>query len=157
MARHSKPFIYLLLLMIVMASGCQSDNRSGNDTDPLDDLLAQVNTFNTARVENDLLALYDLHWSGFRESVSQKVFIGRPRNITIQKFEIGEIISFEENRATIEVVTAFRALGFAFEGRKEVQRWLLENGDWFYYIEPIEPDVVSTPFGTLQRPQTEFE
>lgn len=120
-------------------------------------LVDRVHQYHTARIQRDFGVLYDLHWSGYRAAVDRTSFLARSSNVAIHGYVLEEEPVLDGDLATVVVLTEFTAMGFEFKGRREVQEWILEHGDWFLRREPPETGVISTPFGPYRPRQAPAE
>jgi hypothetical protein len=115
------------------------------DADPEEALLARVNAWYQARVEQDFLRGYELIWSGFKEVVSQKDFLKRPKMGEISEFAVEKVDIVDAHTAKTTVMVDFTAMGYKFTGHPDRQTWVLEDGQWYIKLEPV----ISTPFGPV--------
>jgi len=148
MGKRFGSFLLVSSIILGILTGCKKiDPTFQSEEDLHSALVERVHEFNTARVQGNLQVLHGMHWSGYREVVDLPSFVSQPRNVTIQAYVLEDQPVIDDNLAIVVVLTDFTAMTLQFKGRREVQKWILEHGDWFFHKEPPEPGVISTPFG----------
>jgi hypothetical protein len=141
---RKRPAWAFVLMVLLCMNGCAGMAGVAKNDGP-EALRQRVEFLNTARVQQDNRAVYELLWSGYTDVVPLEDYLKRPYLGGITGYALEGLELGEDGLARVELSVSMQIQGYDFHGKKQEQVWIVEDGQWFLKIPPV----IKTPFGPV--------
>ncbi len=130
---------------VVMVSFCIQACAVMPLKSPEEALRQRVEQLMNAKAADDWGRVYDLLDSSYRKQITKPDFLDLKRKIQFSNYQFESLaIDPSGNMADVMVKFDWGMGTFVFKDQTETQKWIREDGDWYWIMEK-EGDAVSSP------------